>query len=176
MFPCSDCTEIFTRKSNLIRHRNEIHLLLPQKHYHQHHSHCDSLPNLPCVAKKDIIRIVPKTSHENDIKTIRFYTELRLLPTEFFQLATPLVQDTIVILKQENTSMKIICYLCLTFTNGERNDESYFSVKAQPLSLFDLSKVICALELQIDTYTERGSHWIISHVNFFQMITVKVQY
>jgi hypothetical protein len=174
LYSCTECSELFTRKSNLIRHKNEVHFQLPQKHYHQQHIHCDGLTNLPCITTKDITRIIPKISLEQSIKTIRFYTDLIVQPTEFFMMATPLIKDTLDILKQETTSMKVICTLCVIFTNGERNDESYFSVKAQPLSVFDLTKVIQSIELQIETYTERGSHWIILRTNFFQMITVNV--
>ena len=170
MYPCLECGETFTRQSNLVRHRSEVHFHIRAKHYKQTSLHINCLPQLPLTTKNGITRMICETAFNNHVRTIRFVAQKTLLPTEFFGAARPLIQSTLDILKSEKQSMKIACSLCVLFENGLVADESYFSTKAHDLSTLNLDTVIYLLESQIENYTLRGSHWFITKTIFFQFI------
>ena len=169
MYPCLECGETFTRQSNLVRHRNEAHFHVRVKHYKQTNLHTNCLPQLPLTTRNGITRMVCATAFNNHIRDIRFKANDIFFPTEFLEAARPLIQDTLDILKEEKQPMKIASSLCVEFTNGKVADESYFSVKANDLRTWDFDKVIHLLQTHIENYTVRGSHWIISKTNFFQL-------
>lgn len=173
MFPCDSCTATFTRKSNLVRHNNEIHFQIPQRHYTQSHGpHIDCASNLPRITENNISRIICNTAFNNSIRTIRFIPDIHLLPEDFLMLTTPLIKTTIQTLLKENQPLKISCSLSVTFTNGDKNDESYFSMKAQPICIIDIETIIQSLNAQVEAFTKRGSQWKITKTNFFQMNVV----
>lgn len=169
MFPCDKCKANFSRQSYLIRHRNEIHFQIPQKHYLQTHEHIDCIPTLPMLTENNITRIICQAAYNNAIRNIRFFTELVLLPQQFFILAIPLIESTLQQLKDEKASLKISCSLIVTFKKDSALDESYFSVKTQPIQTLNIQQVMELLLAQIDQYVKRGSEWTLFKTNFFQM-------
>lgn len=170
MFPCDQCSETFTRKSNLIRHQNEFHFNIPQKHYKQvHGSHIDCSSNLPQKTLNHINRSICQTACNNSIRNIRFIPDVNLLPEEFIMTMRPLLEDTLQQLRDEKLPLKLQCSLSITFKKGDVSDESYFSAKTQPILTFNIEETLDSLLSQIDQYTKRGSAWTISSVNFFQL-------
>lgn len=171
MFTCEQCNASFSRKTYLSRHKNEVHLKIPQKYYHQTHgSHINCTQTLPQVTQNEITRLICETAFQDAIRIIRFIPQRSLQPVEFFELALPLMESTVSCLREEKLPLKICCNLSVTFTNGERTDESYFSIRTYPILLFNLRQTILSLQQQVDDFIKRGSHWKLSKVNFFQMI------
>lgn len=170
MFPCIQCNENFTRKSNLVRHTNEYHLNIPQKHYLQSHgTHINCSSHLPQVTENHITRFICNSAFNNSVRTIRFTSELHLLPEEFLYRTLPLIRATIDLLKRENHPLKLHCSLTVTFSKGQTTDESYFSVKTQPILILNIDDVILNLLTQIEQYTKRGSNWKLTKTNSFQI-------
>ena len=162
MFPCDECTEEFTRKCNLIRHRNEVHFKVVQKHYVQRHDDV-----IETLSENNITRI--KLRGNNQVRSIRFISEFDLLPLEFFEQAKSLILHTLDTLKQEHQPLKLQCSISVIFAKDNTTDESYFSVRAQPIVIFNLDDMIESLLYQMDQYIQRGSHWKLVKVNFFQI-------
>jgi len=169
MFPCDNCMQVFTRKSNLVRHRREVHFDIMLKRYTQVHEHVDDIIDLPCIKRNGITRIVCSRAFNNLVTVIRFITKQTIFPSEFFGLALPLIQETFQYLKSKNYPTKVCCSLCVIFGKEDQRDESYFSVKTQSLDMVDIHLMIHLLQEQIDNYSKRGSNWKILTTNFFQV-------
>lgn len=174
MFPCDDCTQVFTRKSNLVRHRAEEHRNIPQVHYVQHHGpHINCTAALPEVTRNHITRYISVTSFGTLVRNIIFIPVDPTLPTEFFTQASSLINDTLEILLNEGHPLKILCSINVRFEKQDRNDESYFSSKTLPVCILDMDQVIASLLAQIENYIKRGSAWKLTQANYFSMNVVR---
>lgn len=174
MYPCDVCTQVFTLRSNMVRHKVEEHLHLAQKHYIQTHGpHINCTTALPLKTDNYITRYISESSFNNQVRIIRFITKLHLLPEIFFIHASSLIEETLQLLLDERHPLKIQCSLAVTFEKGDTTDESYFSTKAHPICIMDMNQVMESIQAQIENFTKRGSAWTLSKTNFFQMNVTK---
>lgn len=176
---CNQCTQVFSRKQNLLRHEQEYHQGISVKKYscstnNHHHKDCSS--NLPRISINGITRIITTNAFKDQIRIIRFYSDSSsMIPTDFFQSSKQLIQDTLQILKKEIQPIKISSRLCVTFSklsNTEINDEAYFSVASISIEQYDLNYVIDLIITKIISYSKRGSDWNVKDTKFFELNSV----
>lgn len=181
-FFCSQCTESFSRKSNLKRHVQEHHegKLVKHSTCSKLSCHDEGCTYLPKEEKNGITRIVTDQAFGGMLKTIRFYpdTSLKLQPDEYLQRVSGFVNDTLQILRTEGGYNKIVTKICVRFKKiideGESIfDESYFTVSARLFCAYDFNDATDQLLEMIDSYNERGSNWFIDHVLFLDLDVIK---
>jgi len=175
-FKCPECDELFSRKSNLVRHQREIHQGQTIKKYSCSltKDHKDCSYNLPRVTVNGITRIIAKHAFGDVIRNIRFYTDQSFISIDFMKVAKPLIQETLDILKSEKRPLKLQSTLCVVFekiADATIKDEAFFSITATTLDNYNLDDVIQTMEIKIQNYTTRGSNWKISDTRFFELNT-----
>jgi len=176
MYSCQECSQQFSRKTNLTRHVLQEHVGQSVKTYRDQTTPANNEFNIETKTVQSITRSVYATAFQNSVKYIRFTPNSKMLPHVFLHIGTPMIQETLTLLQQQSI-YKIGAQLCVQFTkigDPTKQQEAFFSVKAYNLKDFQLNMVIQTLLAQIETYIQRGSDWKISYTSYFQLIVTKI--
>jgi hypothetical protein len=177
---CELCNEVFSRQQYLTRHKQEIHQGTTIRKFacSNNYKHEDQFENLPLAISNGVTRIITSSSFGSALRNIRFYSKKRELSVlTFYNDAHSILEETLIILREEHHPMKIGTKICVEFTKllSEQpiKDESYFSSPVTRLENYDLDEIMQLLITKIEDYNNRGSNWTITDIKFLELQVVR---
>ena len=176
MHKCNQCTECFSRKDYLIKHKREKHEGQIVKHYFCSHSVQQNNDDFPKTEKNGFTRILSSHAFNGLIKNIRFFqtsTKNIINPFEFMKSISDFVTETVGLLIDVKISTKH-CVLFIKLNDNESTThEAYFSSKCSHIKKFDYDKITNDILNKIEQYETRGSNWKILRTLFLELYVIK---